>query len=285
MRIYPYFKEINESESDIKYSWKLPPQVTPKEIEYYVKYAGFYDANILFDREILTPIRIISIKPLKEKTLVYNIEYYYINTVFNKEFYNKNFLETRNLTYVEGDYMEWSVMQPGFGTEGINIKGDKTLFERVRRGHCIYLHKDNQGQLNLIELDTKVPDDKLIAIVDVLSKYDGDPTVFTAANIYNEELLWNEVYRLELYHFYICLATTKDNDGEWNYDAWEINLNELESLKSGEMSIRRILDIVRKRSTPIHCRYYEEGDELYQMMDEPANIENISNQIIEGLPA
>lgn len=297
MKFSPLYSNLDDSQ--IRYSWSLPKQITPEEIENHIEFAGYKSVNLLFDGDILTRIRIVSIKKIDEAKNQYQIQFYYYNTVFNFKLYSQDILETKIFSYVEGDYEEWPIMSEGFGVERLSIKGDEPLYSRLETGHLIsiYFDKNNEKPI-LIELETEVPDNKLIAITDTIAKYGALPTVFTASNVNNEKVLWSDNVddiknflgaetseKKMLYHYYICIATTMDDFGEWNYYAWEITEKELDQIKSGELSVRRILDIVRKRSEPILCMEYEEGDTLFQLMDEPVNKEKFNYNTFNGIMA
>ena len=285
MKFSPLYSNLDDSR--IRYSWSLPKQITPEEIENHIEFVGYKSVNLLFDGDILTRIRIVSIKKIDEAKNQYQIQFYYYNTVFNFKLYSQDVLETKIFSYVEGDYEEWPIMREGYGVERLSIKGDEPLYSRLETGHLIsiYFDKNNEKPI-LMEFETEVPDNKLIAITDTIAKWGALPTVFTAENVNNENILWMHIPEEEKdYHYYICIATTMDEFGEWNYYAWEITEKELGQIKSGELSVRRILDIVRKRSEPILCMEYEEGDTLYQLLDEPVNKENLNYRTFEGTMA
>ena len=285
MKFSPLYSNLDDSQ--IRYSWSLPKQITPEEIENHIEFAGYKSVNLLFDGDILTRIRIVSIKKIDEAKNQYQIQFYYYNTVFNFKLYSQDILETKIFSYVEGDYEEWPIMSEGFGVERLSIKGDEPLYSRLETGHLIsiYFDKNNEKPI-LIELETEVPDNKLIAITDTIAKWGTLPTVFTAENVNNENVLWMHIPEEEKeYHYYICLATTMVDFGVWNYYAWEITEKELGQIKSGELSVRRILDIVKNRSEPILCMEYKDGYTLYQLIDEPANKENINYRTFEGTMA
>ena len=285
MKFSPIYSNLEDRQ--IRYSWSLPKQITPEEIEKHIEIVGYKSVNLLFGGDILTRITIVSIKKIDEAKNQYQIQFYYYNTVFNLKLYSQDVLETKIFSYVEGDYEEWPIMSEGYGVERLSIKGDEPLYSRLKTGHLIsiYFDKNNEKPI-LIELETEVPDNKLIAITDTIAKWGALPTVFTAENVNNENILWMHIPEEEKdYHYYICIATTMDEFGEWNYYAWEITEKEVGQIKSGELSVRRILDIVRKRSEPILCLEYEEGDTLYQLIDEPVNKENINYRTFEGTMA
>lgn len=282
MKFSPLYSNLEDSQ--IRYSWPLPKQITPYRIKNSIDVIGFETVDMLYDGSILTKIRIVSIKKIDEAKNQYQIQFYYYNTVFNFELYYQDVLETKIFSYVEGDYEEWPIMSEGYGFERLSIKGDELLFSRLETGHLvsIYIEKNNEKPI-LIELETGVPDNKLIAVADTITKWNAHPTVFTADNVNNENLLWMNIPEEEKdYHYYICIATTMDNFGEWKYNAWEITKREKEAIRAGELSVRRILDIVRKRSEPILCMEYEEGDTLFQLMDEPSNKDDINYKTFKG---
>lgn len=282
MKFSPLYSNLDDSQ--IRYSWSLPKQVTPYRIKNSIDVKGFETVDMLYDGSILIKIRIVSIKKIDEAKNQYQIQFYYYNTVFNFKLYSQDVLETKIFSYVEGDYEEWPIMSEGYGVELLSIKGDEPLNSRLVTGHLIsiYFDKNNEKPI-LIELETEVPDNKLIAITDTIAKWGTLPTVFTAENVNNENVLWMHIPEEEKeYHYYICIATTMVDFGEWNYYAWEITEKELGQIKSGELSVRRILDIVKNRSEPILCMEYKDGYTLYQLIDEPANKENINYRTFEG---